>query len=54
VDLVFGIGYQDDIDAARKVLEGVLAADSRVLENPESVIAVVELADSSVNFVCRP
>ena len=54
VDLVFGIGYQDDIDAARKVLEGVLAADSRVLENPEPVIAVVELADSSVNFVCRP
>ena len=31
VDLVFGIGYQDDIDAARKVLEGVLAADDRVL-----------------------
>ena len=54
VDLVFGIGYQDDIDAARKVLEGVLAADKRVLENPASVIAVVELADSSVNFVCRP
>ena len=54
VDLVFGIGYRDDIDAARKVLEDVLAADDRVLATPESVIAVVELADSSVNFVCRP
>jgi small conductance mechanosensitive channel len=54
VDLVFGIGYEDDIDAARTVLEGVLAADKRVLENPEPVIAVVELADSSLNFVCRP
>ena len=54
MDLVFGIGYQDDIDAARKVLEGVLAADDRILAEPKSVIAVVELADSSVNFVCRP
>jgi len=54
VDLVFGIGYSDDIDSARKVIEGILKADKRVLEIPEATVAVVELADSSVNFVCRP
>jgi small conductance mechanosensitive channel len=54
IDLVFGIGYQDDIDAARRVLEEVLAADERILDDPKPVIAVVALADSSVNFVCRP
>tara|TARA_B110000967_G_C18819965_1_gene528166 strand:- start:412 stop:1236 length:825 start_codon:yes stop_codon:yes gene_type:complete len=54
VDLVFGIGYSDDIDSAKKVIEGILQADKRVLEIPEATVAVVELADSSVNFVCRP
>ena len=54
VDLVAGIGYSDDIDKAKKVLEGILAADSRILKDPEVQIAVVELADSSVNFVVRP
>ena len=54
VDLVMGIGYDDDIDKAKKVLEEVLAADERVLKDPEPKIAVVELADSSVNFVVRP
>lgn len=54
VDLVMGIGYDDDIDKAKKVLEEVLAADGRVLKDPEHKIAVVELADSSVNFVVRP
>ena len=54
VDLVFGIGYQDDIDAARAVIESLLAADERVLDEPKPLVAVVALADSSVNFVCRP
>jgi small conductance mechanosensitive channel len=54
VDLVFGIGYSDDIDSARKVIEGILKTEKRVLEIPAATVAVVELADSSVNFVCRP
>jgi small conductance mechanosensitive channel len=54
VDLVAGIGYGDDIDKAKSVLEGILAADSRVLKNPASQVAVVEMADSSVNLVVRP
>ncbi len=54
VDMVFGIGYDDDLRKAKQVLEEIIAADERVLKDPEPVIAVSELGDSSVNFVVRP
>ena len=54
VDMVFGIGYDDDIDKARKIMEDVLAKDERILKDKATQISVVELADSSVNFVVRP
>ena len=53
VDFVFGIGYEDDIDKARKVIEEIIAEDNRVLKDPAPMVAVSELADSSVNFVAR-
>jgi small conductance mechanosensitive channel len=54
VDMVFGIGYDDDIDKARSLMADIIAKDSRVLKTPEPQISVSELADSSVNFVVRP
>lgn len=54
VDLVAGVGYGDDLDLVREALEAVLAAEPRVLKNPEFTIAVSELGDNSVNFVVRP
>lgn len=54
VDLVFGIGYDDDMEKAQKVLEEIVAKNPLVLRNPTPTIRVHELADSSVNFVCRP
>jgi len=54
VDLVVGIGYQDDIIKAKQVLDKILKDEKRVLETPAPNIAVSELADSSVNFVVRP
>lgn len=54
VDLVFGIGYGDDIKLAKETLSEIIAADERVLKDPAPTIAVSELADSSVNFVVRP
>lgn len=54
VDMVFGIGYGDDIDKARQTITATLAEDDRILKEPATVIAVVELGDSSVNFVVRP
>lgn len=53
VDFVFGIGYGDDIDKARSVIKGIVDADERVLKEPEPMIVVSELADSSVNFTVR-
>ena len=54
VDMVFGIGYGDDMDKAKKVIGGVLEKDERILKDPAPTIGVSELADSSVNFVVRP
>jgi small conductance mechanosensitive channel len=54
VDMVFGIGYGDDIDKAKKIMTDILEKDERVLQDPPTKIAVVELADSSVNFIVRP
>ena len=53
VDLSFGIGYGDDIDAAKEAIQELIRADSRVMSDPEPFIAVSELADSSVNLVVR-
>lgn len=54
VDLVMGIGYDDDIDKAKQIMMDVLSKESRILKDPAPQIAMVELADSSVNFVVRP
>lgn len=54
VDMVFGIGYGDDLLKAKQILTDIMAQDERVLKSPETVIAVSELGDSSVNFVVRP
>ena len=54
IDLTFGIGYGDDMQKAKQLIEQVLAADDRILKDPAPTVAVGELADSSVNFVVRP
>jgi len=54
VDLTFGIGYSDDISQAEKVLAEIVNGHEKVLKDPEPVIRLHELADSSVNFVVRP
>lgn len=54
IDMVFGIGYEDDIRKAKQLLNDILSADERVLKEPEPLVAVGELASSSVNFNVRP
>jgi len=54
VDLVFGISYSDDISKASSILEDIVSTHEQILKDPEPVVRVHELADSSVNFVCRP
>lgn len=54
VDMVFGVSYGDDIDKTKALINDVLANDERILKDPAPTVALVELADSSVNFVVRP
>jgi small conductance mechanosensitive channel len=54
VDMTFGIGYDDSIEQAQKVMEEILSKHPLVLKDPAPTIKVSELADSSVNFICRP
>lgn len=53
VDLEFGIGYEDDIDKAKEILWGIIKNDERILKEPEAMVAVKELANSSVNIAVR-
>ena len=52
-DLVFGVGYGVDIDHVRRVLSGICEDEPRILKEPAPMIAVKEMADSSINFLLR-
>lgn len=54
IDMIVGIGYDDDIKKAKEILTRLTQEDERILTDPEPTIAVGELADSSINFVFRP
>ena len=54
IDLVVGIAYEDEMTKAKDVLRGIIANEIRILPEPEPVIAVAELGESSVNLVVRP
>ncbi len=54
VDLIFGIGYGDDLKKAKEILTNITKNHPKVLSEPETTIAVHALADSSVNFAVRP
>jgi small conductance mechanosensitive channel len=53
VDLSVGVGYNDDLAKVKQTLQEIIAAESRVLTDPAPMIAVSELAESSVNLVVR-
>ena len=54
IDLVIGIGYEDDIKSAKQILEEILQTDERVLQEPAAVILITELGESSVDLAVRP
>lgn len=54
IDLVIGCGYADDIRAVKTFLAGVIEGDERILADPEPLVSVDELGESSINFVVRP
>ncbi|MCH8958503.1 MAG: mechanosensitive ion channel [Proteobacteria bacterium] len=54
IDLVIGIGYDDNIGTAKQIIEDILSADERILKEPAPVILVLELGASSVDLAVRP
>lgn len=54
VDMIFSIGYGDDIRVARDVIASIIKEDARILAEPEPLIAVGELGANSVNLFVRP
>ena len=54
VDLTIGVSYDADIDTVKEVLMNVLTSNELVLQDPAPFVGVLEMADSSVNFVVRP
>ena len=54
IDLVVGVSYKDDIDHVKNILRNIILADSRILPEPEAIIGVLELGESSVNIAVRP
>ncbi len=54
IDIVVGISYESDMRTAKSVILDVVKENDLVLQDPEPVVAVSELADSSVNLVVRP
>ena len=53
VDFLIGVSYDTDLDQAMAALNDVIAAEPRIKSDPEPMVAVSELGDSSVNFVVR-
>lgn len=54
VDLIFGIAYGADINQAKEIIKMEMAKLSEILPEPEPLVEVIALADSSVNFAVRP
>jgi len=53
VDHAVGIGYNEDIKKAKEVMYSVIEKNTHTLSDPAPLVAVTELADSSVNFTVR-
>ena len=54
IEILVGVSYNTNLDNAKKILEEIVNAEIRILKDPAAVIAVMELAESSVNIVVRP
>jgi small conductance mechanosensitive channel len=53
IELVIGIGYEDDIDTARAAIMKIMKADKRIVEQPAPDVVVYELADIAVRLGVR-
>lgn len=53
IEIIVGIGYEDDIDAARRLIMDIMREDPRILDDPPADVVVYELADIAVRLGVR-
>jgi len=54
IDMVFGIGYDDDLLKAKKIITDIVTGHELVLKDPEPIIRIADLGDSSITFNVWP
>jgi small conductance mechanosensitive channel len=54
LDMVFGVGYDDDLKVAADILAKICGDHPKVLSDPATNIFITNLGDSSVDFAVRP
>jgi small conductance mechanosensitive channel len=54
VDLVFGVSYGEDTGKVKRVIDGVLGIDPRILKDPPPTVGVLGIEGGGVNFAVRP
>ena len=53
VDIIFGVGYNDDLDKAKSVLVEIANSQDKILKDPATFVEIIEYGSSSVNIVYR-
>jgi len=54
IDLVIGIGYDDNIGTAKSLIEEIISSNTLILAEPAPTIMVLELGESSIDIAVRP
>lgn len=54
IDLVIGIGYDDNIGDAKNIIEDIISKEDRLLSDPAPTVMVLELGESSIDIAVRP
>ncbi len=54
LDMIFGVGYDDDLKVVADILKKICSEHSKVMSEPATGIFITNLGDSSVDFAVRP
>ena len=52
-DIIYRVSYSDDVDLVQGILEELIAADERWLDDPEPLVRLKQYSESSIDFMVR-
>jgi len=52
-DMIYRVSYSDDVDLVQGILEELIAADERWLDDPEPLVRLKQYSESSIDFMVR-